>query len=165
MRHFFGVLICLACGIGYLISEHGTLAIAQSSNVTGVSEDDKEMNSAMASARKTMAQFWTALKNPPAGATGFAIKVAFSENGEVEHIWCNSPERRNGKILATINNTPVTVSHVKDGQRLEIDPQDISDWMYVRADKKIVGGRTIRALLKHLPKDQADYYKSILVTE
>ncbi|MEO9876242.1 MAG: DUF2314 domain-containing protein [Anderseniella sp.] len=165
MRQLFCVLICLACGIAYLIGGHGTIAIAQSSNVTGVSKDDKEMNSAMASARKTMAQFWTALENPPAGATGFAIKVAFSDNGEVEHIWCNSPERRNGKILATINNTPVTVTHVKDGQRLEIDPQDISDWMYVRADQKIVGGRTIRALLKHLPKDQADYYRSILVTE
>ncbi len=165
MKRFFGVLICLACGIAYLSGGHATLAIAQSSNVTGVSEDDQEMNSAMASARKTMAQFWKALENPPAGATDFAIKVAFSENGEVEHIWCNNPERRNGKILATVNNTPVTVSHVKDGQRLEIDPQDISDWMYVRADKKIVGGRTIRALLKHLPKDQADYYRSILATE
>jgi len=165
MRQLFCVLICLACGIAYLIGGHGTLAIAQSSNVTDVSEDDKEMNSAIASARKTVEQFWTALEEPPAGATGFAIKVAFNDNGNVEHIWCNSPARRNGKIFATINNTPVRVSHVKDGQRLEIDPQDISDWMYVRGDQKIVGGRTIRALLKHMPKEQADYYRSILVTE
>lgn len=165
MRQFFRVLICLAFGITCLIGGHATLAIAQSSNVTDVSEDDKEMNSAIASAKKTIAQFWTALENPPAGATGFAIKVAFNDNGNVEHIWCNNPARRNGKIFATVSNTPVKVSHVKDGQRLEVDPQDISDWMYVRGDKKIVGGRTIRALLKHLSKEQADYYRSILVTE
>ena len=165
MKRFFGVLICLACGIAYLSGGHPTPAIAQSGNVTDVSDQDKEMNSAIASARKTIAQFWTALERPPDGATGFAVKVAFSDNGNVEHIWCNSPERRNGKIFATLNNTPVKVGHVKYGQRLEIDPEDISDWMYVRGDQKIVGGRTIRALLKNLPKDQADYYRSILATE
>ncbi len=165
MKQVYSLLICLIWAVALQFSHPVATAIAQSDNVSQVAEDDRHMNLAMDSARKSLAEFWQAVETPPARSTGFALKVGFSENGNVEHIWCNKPERRNGKILATVANTPVSVTHIKEGQRVEIDPQIISDWMYIRADGKIVGGRTIRALLKHMSKEQADYYRSILVTE
>ena len=165
MKQIFSILICLSWVVIFQFSHPVAIAIAQSDNVPQVSENDPEMNLAMISARKSLAEFWKAVENPPARATGFALKVGFSDNGNVEHIWCNKPERRNGKILATVANAPVSVTHLKEGQRVEIDSQIISDWMYIRADGKIVGGRTIRALLKHMSKDKAEYFRSLLASE
>lgn len=165
IRSLFCVLSLLAFVFVSQVGQIGLVANAQTGNFSDVSENDKEMNTAIAAARRSDADFWTALENPPAQSRGFAIKVGFKDKGYTEHIWCNEPERRNGKVFATINNTPVNVTNVKDGQRLEIDPRDISDWMYIRADGKIVGGRTIRAILKNMPKAEADYFRSLLVTK
>ena len=53
-----------------------------------------------------------------------------------------------------IGNEPVHVFAVDYGERVDVDPAIISDWMYYR-DDKIVGGETIRAILPHLDKKAA----------
>jgi len=49
------------------------------------------------------------------------------------------------------------------GQRIQIDPARISDWMYMR-NRKIVGNETMRALLLRMPKRQADAFRTMLET-
>lgn len=42
-----------------------------------------------------------------------------------------------------------------DGDQVEFKQADITDWLFIR-NEKVVGGETIRLLLKSMPKEQAD---------
>jgi uncharacterized protein YegJ (DUF2314 family) len=50
---------------------------------------------------------------------------------------------------------------VNEGQRIDVDPKLISDWMYM-LNGKIKGGETIRVIIPTLSKDEADYYRNLL---
>lgn len=78
-----------------------------------------------------------------------------------EHMWANDLERKEGKILGTINNEPRHVNAIRRGQRIEISEGQISDWMYMRAGK-IVGNHTMRPLLKRMPSQEAVRYRAML---
>ena len=78
-----------------------------------------------------------------------------------EHMWANDLERKEGKILGTINNEPRHVNAIRRGQRIEISEGQISEWMYMRAGK-IVGKHTMRPLLKRMPPQEAARNQAML---
>lgn len=123
---------------------------------------DEEMAIATKTARVSLDHFWQTLAQPHSGEHSFNLKVRLSDGNQVEHLWLQNPERTAGRMFGTINNDPVHVKNVKLGQRIEFTEDQISDWMFVRADK-IVGNYTVRALFKFMPKEGADEYKEILV--
>jgi uncharacterized protein YegJ (DUF2314 family) len=131
------------------------VTIAQEPRVIGVPEKDPEMAAAIASGRTTLGRFWQALENPAPNESSFALKVGLpTRSGGSEHIWANRIERKDGKIFGSINNVPKDLRNIRLGQRIEIPEPLISDWMYMRSGK-IIGGYTIRALLKRLPPNEA----------
>lgn len=127
----------------------------------GVAADDKEMTEAIATARRTLPDFWRTHAAPTGGERGFALKVAVRDGEATEHFWVIDLERRNDKILGTINNDPETISTVKLGQRLEVAEADISDWMYLR-NGKMVGNHTVRALFKTMPPEEVARIKAMM---
>jgi len=53
----------------------------------------------------------------------------------------------------TVNNEPQLTKVVKYGDQVTIDPQRISDWMYL--DKGVLkGGYTIRVMKKNLSEEE-----------
>jgi uncharacterized protein YegJ (DUF2314 family) len=52
-----------------------------------VNEQDKNMNLAIAEARRTLDDFLALFKNPPAGADNFKLKVMLSDDNGIEHMW------------------------------------------------------------------------------
>ncbi len=130
--------------------------------VINVADDDKEMNVAIAKARSLLPQFWQVFEKQTRGEQGFAIKVRIKDQHGTEHFWATDIERKEGKIMATINNEPNLVKSVKLGTRLEIPEADISDWMYFR-DKKMVGNYTIVPLFKQMPTEEVAQFKAIMV--
>jgi uncharacterized protein YegJ (DUF2314 family) len=145
------VLTALACGSGTR-SDDG---------VVGVAGDDKEMSEAIAAARRTLPEFWRTHAAPSRGESGFALKVAIRDGEATEHFWAIDIERRNDKILATINNEPQTVSTVTFGQRLEVPEADITDWTFLR-NGKFVGNYTVRPLFKTMPPEDVARMKSMM---
>jgi uncharacterized protein YegJ (DUF2314 family) len=129
--------------------------------VVSVAADDKEMSEAIATARRTLPEFWGLHAAPTRGESGFALKVAIREGEATEHFWVVDVERRNDKIFATINNEPDTVSTVTFGQRLEIVGADITDWMLLR-NGKIVGNHTVRPLFKAMPPEEVARIKAMM---
>jgi uncharacterized protein YegJ (DUF2314 family) len=103
------------------------------------------------------------LASPGSDETGFSLKVRIDEGDIGEHFWLIDIERKGDLIFGTINNTPDEVKSVAMGQRIQIDPARISDWMYMR-NRKIVGNETMRALLLRMPKRQADAFRTMLET-
>jgi uncharacterized protein YegJ (DUF2314 family) len=131
--------------------------------VISVASDDAEMNAAIEKARAGLAEFWSALDKPPSGVKDFALKVAISGNGAVEHFWLTEITRKDGKLSGTINNEPESVSTVKLGQRYEFGEAQISDWLYKR-NGKMVGNETMRPLLKRMTADEAAPYWAMYET-
>jgi uncharacterized protein YegJ (DUF2314 family) len=127
----------------------------------GVEEDDADMKSAIAKAREALPRFWQSFEHPQPGEADFALKVKITDKHGTEHFWASKLERKDGKIMGTIDNDPNIVRRVKMGDRVEIPEADISDWTYLRGDK-IVGNYTLRALFKHMSAKEVAKYKAML---
>lgn len=134
---------------------------SETDQTIGVSENDTEMNAAIAKARSLLPEFWQTYEKPLKGETDFGLKVKITDGKEVEHFWTTDIERKDGKIYGNIGNDPDLVHNVKLGQRITINEADISDWMYLRGGK-MVGNYTLRALFKEMPKDEVEKYKQML---
>ena len=106
-----------------------------------VSNDDAEMNAAIAKARAALPDFWRVFEKRGQGETNFALKVRITDKEGVEHFWAVDIERKDGKIFGTINNDPDIVQNVKFGDRITVNDADISDWLYLR-NGKMVGNYT-----------------------
>ena len=112
-------------------------------------------------ARSSLPTFWSKLADPTVDEDGFSLKIAISEGEETEHFWCGEIEGNATKASCRISNEPQVVHSVTEGQRIDVDPKLISDWMYM-LNGKIKGGETIRVIIPTLSKDEADYYRSLL---
>jgi uncharacterized protein YegJ (DUF2314 family) len=126
-----------------------------------VADDDAEMSAAIAQARQTLPEFWKIYDKPEHGESRFALKVCITDSNGAEHFWVGNIERQGEKIFGTIDNEPNYVKSVKNGQRIEIPPADITDWLYWR-DEKMHGNRTLKPLLKSMPPEEVQKLRAIM---
>lgn len=122
--------------------------------VVDVANDDVEMNAAIEQARSTLPGFWSRFADPAKNEDGFSLKLGITDSAGTEHFWCGEIEGDDKTATCVISNQPVYVHSVEYGERVAVDPEIISDWLYYR-DGLIVGGETIRALLPRLDKKEA----------
>jgi uncharacterized protein YegJ (DUF2314 family) len=121
----------------------------------GVRAADAEMNAAIARARDTLPTFWASCDAPKPTEMGHALKVRFEVGAEVEHIWLTDVKKlSDGNYSGQFANEPDLLGK-NIGDQVEFKQIDISDWMFMR-NEKIVGGETIKAILKSMPEDEAD---------
>lgn len=136
-------------------------ACSKRDKAVSVAKDDPQMLAAIAKARETLPQFWTVFDKRERGESGFSLKVKITDKSGSEHFWATDLERRDGKIMGTINNDPNIVSTVKLGDRIVIPGSDISDWLYMR-DGKMVGNETLKPLLKAMPASEVARAKALM---
>jgi uncharacterized protein YegJ (DUF2314 family) len=121
--------------------------------------DEQEMDAAIARARKEVGTFIAELSKPT--GENHAIKIPIADNGEIEHFWLIDVSYRNGQFEGVVNNEPGMVSNVRMGEKRKVNEARISDWMFMR-DGKMFGNYTLRPLLKTMPEQEAEKYRSIL---
>jgi uncharacterized protein YegJ (DUF2314 family) len=127
------------------------------SPVIDVNSGNPEMNAAIAKARATLPAFWASYDAPKPSETGHSLKARFPKRGSGnEHIWMADVKKiGDGRYSGRFANVPRDLPGKKAGDMAEFKEADISDWMFMRNDK-IVGGETIKPLLKSMPKADAD---------
>lgn len=124
--------------------------------LTYFSADDPEMTTAIAEARRTLPVFWTAFESGEDIRRSCMIKVRLTaENGQDEHIWVGDIHREDGVARGLLVDEPVYLSGLQQCSPVVIDPDRISDWLYVADDDLIWGAFTQRVMLRTLPEDQA----------
>jgi uncharacterized protein YegJ (DUF2314 family) len=124
--------------------------------IIGVRAADAEMNAAIAHARETLPTFWASCDAPKPTETGHALKVRFDVGAEVELIWVIDVKKlSDGNYSGRFANEPSNLLGKNIDDQVEFEQIDISDWMFMR-NEKVVGGATIKALLKFMPKEEAD---------
>jgi len=111
------------------------------------------MHRAVTQARKTVGKFIAALKNPGPGQQDFEVKKPFVQGNQVEHIWLSDVQFVGKHFEGRVDNQPRKVQGVKLGQLVSVNPNEISDWLYVDSGK-LVGGYTVRAHYNELSPQQ-----------
>ena len=105
------------------------------------------------------------LRRAKPSETGHSLKVRFpnpKNNGE--HIWIAEVKKAaDGRYSGRFANAPRDLPGKKAGDVAEFREADISDWMFTR-NGKIVGGETIKPLLKAMPKADADALRARMET-
>lgn len=165
MKQYVLALAIAACLTG-IAPTGGSIAFAEDTpdKVVPFADSDAEMNAAIAKARSRLAIFWQKFAKPGPGEESFSLKIEITDGGASEHFWCSEIEGDASKATCRIANEPQWVKTVAFGQRIDVDPARISDWMY-RLEGKIKGGETIRVIVARMPAEEAAQYRAILAAE
>lgn len=125
--------------------------------------DPQAMDKAIAGARATWRQFAQALASPGDRMYGFSIKRGFrvGDDPEAEHIWLTQVSFDGERFTGTVDNEPVDTREVRLGDRVEVTPEQLSDWMYI--EKGVLrGGYTIRVLVaQDSPQAREAFFKDV----
>lgn len=124
-----------------------------------LSSEDIEMNTAIDNAKKSFNDFIKALSNPTKSQNGFSIKVPFSTDNGTEHIWISKVQLDSGKMFGYVGNVPDKVKNLTLGQKVIIDKDNISDWMYLDSNF-LVGGFTIRVLYNKMTDTEKKQFEN-----
>ena len=123
-----------------------------------ISEQDKAMNDAIATARSHLKLFFETSKKPPEGAEGFKLKVMVSDESGVEHFWFSPFKEVNGGYAGVLINEPSIIKSMKYGEVYAFRQNQITDWGYVLNGKQ-VGSYTVCVLFKTMRKEVVEQYK------
>lgn len=127
-------------------------------DVLGVDGDDARMNAAMQRARATLPAFNAYLPRAARGEVSASLKAVFREGDEVEHMWITDVTLRDGRYHGTLNNRPMGVRNVAEGDPVTVSPDEVSDWMVVGSDGLMRGGFTVLELLGRMkPKERTRF--------
>jgi uncharacterized protein YegJ (DUF2314 family) len=123
------------------------------------------MAAAIAKARATLPAFWASYEDPKSSETGHSLKVRFpTGRNRGEHIWMSDVRKLgNGSYSGRFANAPRDLPGKRQGDVIGFKEANISDWMFTR-NGKIVGGETIKPLLKAMPKADADALRARMET-
>src|ERR1044071_128242 len=121
--------------------------------VVKVGAEDSEMNAAISATQASMTNFMAVFRHPQTNQQYFLIKAKFTAGDVVEHIWV-ADLRYDGSVFhGVIANDPESIPGLRFKQPVEIQLDQISDWMFVQ-DGKLVGGYTSRVLRKRMTAQQ-----------
>jgi uncharacterized protein YegJ (DUF2314 family) len=145
-----GLFCCLLC----LISCGGRPGEAAGGELTTHQDPaDQTLGEIARNARETLPDFLRRLQNPRPGDGNFRVKYPFPA-GEGsgfarEQIWLE-PGFEDGNYYGILSNDPYYTPNLKKKDRVSLDIEQISDWMYTRGGI-IEGGASIRYLLEQIP--------------
>lgn len=114
------------------------------------SDNDEEMNEAIAKAQENLDEFITMFNHPQEWQTVFTLKARFRDSrGCFEHIWLTPEKMVEGGFTGTIDNDPVNVPGMKAGTQVTVKLEDISDWMIMEGER-LRGGYTTEVQFKRM---------------
>jgi uncharacterized protein YegJ (DUF2314 family) len=124
-----------------------------------VADEDKQMDRAAENAQKSLGFFMAALRAGKDGDTYFEIKKGFVDGDKVEQLWVGKVSYDGTKFHGQVDNKPLDVKNVHLGEHVTVQPQEVTDWMFLK-DGKLMGGYTTRVLYARLsPEDKAQFEK------
>ena len=97
-------------------------------------------------------------RKPPKGAKEFRLKVMFTDEYGVEHMWVNAFNQHGDDFNGTLVNEPETVRSVKLWETVSFKRAQITDWGYEK-DGKEFGSFTVCVMLKHMSAEEAAQYR------
>jgi len=130
--------------------------------IVNFTDDDAEMNAAIAKARATLPVFWKHLAAHPEMAQDHSLKVGLpATGGGHEHIWVGHIQAKGDKITGLLANEPNALPGLKLGSPVTFTQGQISDWAYTKGGK-LYGHYTTRVVIKHIDPAEAAPVRAML---
>ena len=123
-----------------------------------IDTDDAEMLAAIKKAQASLDEFLKLYAHPPAGATGFKLKVKIADSHGSEHMWVTPFKPVGSGFTGILADHPEYVTGVQFGQKISFRRADISDWGYVQNGKQ-KGSFTVCVVFKHMPAAEVQRYR------
>jgi uncharacterized protein YegJ (DUF2314 family) len=124
-----------------------------------LSQADEALAKIARDAREGLPGFLRRAQRPQLGDGNFRVKYPFNaESGSGfshEQIWLADISFQDGQYYGVPSNTPYYAAGLKAGDRVLIDIEGITDWMYTR-NGVIEGGLSIKYLLEQIPEPDRD---------
>lgn len=122
-----------------------------------VPQDDAEMEDSIQIAKQTINLFDSAFKSANPEYKNFALKCRFETPTGNEHIWLTQIAIDTSGYFGVISNVPNSIQSIKVGDRVHIDTNKITDWMYLE-NLHLRGGYTIRLLRNRLSEKEKQQF-------
>jgi uncharacterized protein YegJ (DUF2314 family) len=151
----------LAAGATFAEAAGNVVQRAGQPEVFLVPAEDARMNAAIAEARRTVDEFITAFASPTARQRSFAVRVPVIDGALVEDFWIDVDNFANGQFTGRIANNPLQVRNVHFGDRVVVDKERISDWLFVDRGR-LMGGYTIRAVRERMTEEERKAFDASL---
>jgi uncharacterized protein YegJ (DUF2314 family) len=156
--------LALLLGTRALSADENVVHRADQPDVVRVPAEDARMSGAIAEARRSVEEFIAVFSKPAQRQRSFAVKVPVIDGARVEHFWVDLESYANGQFTGRIANEPLDVHNVRLADRIVVDKERISDWMYVDRGR-LVGGFTIRALRAGMSEEERKMFDASLPFE
>jgi uncharacterized protein YegJ (DUF2314 family) len=127
--------------------------------VINIQDDDAKMNEAIKKASQSFKVFEAAFNSKKKTYSYFTIKIPFAVTGGHEHIWISDISKEKDGYFGIVDNLPESATTVKQGDKIKIETEKLSDWMFVE-DGKLRGGYTFRVLLKRMTPEERKEFES-----
>ncbi len=121
-------------------------------NVKQRAIDDPELLAANEKAKACWKEFETLFSHRSADQR-FNVKAALCDSGPVEHISIEVKSLSPDMVTETLDNDPVNLKTLKDGDEVTIKITDIEDWTVYEGPLRIAGGFTIDVLMRRKKAD------------
>lgn len=121
---------------------------------------DVEMNNAIQLAKDNIDIFINALKSGKESQSNFSLKKPFETPFGHEHIWINNIEINKGTFLGRVDNVPEDIPDLKQGDIIEIELEEITDWYFFENDT-LVGGETIKLIRNRMTEEERNEFDKI----
>jgi uncharacterized protein YegJ (DUF2314 family) len=147
------------CGIA---SAQTALDRARQDKTVSVPTGNAAMEAAFAKARATLDDFLALLDKPPPNTDVYTVKLRIVDPGNraVEYFWVGDLIRNGDGFSGRIDNTPRSVTNVRQGQVVRFTRAEIYDWMFVdhnfiNGKRRMVGNFTLCAILTREKPEEA----------
>lgn len=113
--------------------------------VVEVSSDDPRMTAVVAEARRRWPEFVEAFQKCTNPDKPFVIKARFTDGAHTEFMWVSVRKIEPEKIYGRLENAPVELVNVHEGDEVVVPLSDLNDWL-CEIDGKTEGGFTLKAI-------------------
>lgn len=108
-------------------------------NVRNLNINDTDYQFAVKTAQENIDLFIKLAKDKKNNGFEFYIKSKFSENDQVEHMWCVVKNVIKDSFEAIIDNEPKNLTSVKYKQLVSVQKKSVEDWIIYDKDSVILG--------------------------
>ncbi len=126
--------------------------------VSTFTDPDPEFEEAVRQAQNTLYVFRQAFLAPQSSYSLMSLKIRFSSNGETEDMWTEPMFILDDVYTVRMVEGVTLEQGIHPDRLLDVELQDIVDWMILQEDGKVIGGYTLRLAYERMtPEEQKKY--------
>jgi uncharacterized protein YegJ (DUF2314 family) len=128
---------------------------------TRFTRDDREMNAAVAEARRTLPRFFDSYRSGRTERHSVKVAIPVAGTDDHEHIWMRLDSHDGETVAGRLTNEPERLPGLRLNSPYRARIDAISDWSYWDGGLRY-GNYTTRVILKHIPASEADAIRKTL---